>query len=57
MKQSTADRATAAGVCFLERLGIDPSRPDGMRRLLEQIKRLEQARKTAGERVKSGGVR
>lgn len=57
MKQSTAERATAAGVCFLERLGIDPSRPDGTRRLLEQIKRLQQARKAQVGRVKTGGAR
>ena len=57
MKQSTAERATAAEVCFLERLGIDPSRPDGTRRLLEQIKRLDQARKAQGERVQTGGAR
>jgi hypothetical protein len=46
VKQIEAHQATAAGACFLERLGIDPSRPDSSRRLLEQIRRLERARKT-----------
>jgi hypothetical protein len=61
MHQIEADRATAAGVCFLERLGIDASQPDGTKRLLEQIRqledrRLEQARKE-NEQLTTGGVR
>ena len=58
MKQSTADRAaTSAGGCFLERLGIDPRGPDATRRLLEQIERLEQARKAQVGRVNTGDTR
>jgi hypothetical protein len=57
VNQIGTERATAAGACFLERLGIDPSRPDDTRRLLELLRQLGQARKTESVRVKTGGVR
>ncbi len=50
VNQIGTERATASGACFLERLGINPSWPDDTRRLLELLRRLEQARKTQSER-------